>query len=621
MLFYLFFFLFSQLEYPYEILRDSIYEVYFEDGTSKRFEEAYVKILTEEGGKELKSLSIDYSPQYNRARFELIEIIHPDGKRDTIRLEDVKNIPAPPELGGTIFWGDRRLIVEIPKLTPGDIVHEITIKRGGNWLGPTGNFEKLKTPYPGYFNTIELFEDEVPIIHKVYVLRENPKKPIKFGIFNGEIKYKREVIDGIVYHVFYIDSVGGAPRERLSGSRYDRFRKLIVTNIEDFKAISIHDYELAEPNVKPDSFIFAFVDSILKGTEEDRERIERLFRFVADHIRYLGLIESETEGYEPHKASLTLKEREGVCKDKAGLLVALLRAAGFKAYYATTAVGMRIEKIPADQTNHAIVALELNPFEYIYLDPTIGARGKEFLPPSEEGQGVIVARREGDILREIPLSPPDSNGFEVDITERIAGDSSVVLLKMKAKRGFDRYTRLMFSGRSYREIVKELSGNISKKGEIKIDTIIYKDPSDYSDYYSFTVRFVRHKVLKKLRNFVIFRPYALLEDVGLWEFDYITPGKRRYPIRFSMTKKIDVREKVVLDKKYIVYAMPEEVELTLSKNPYETSLKTYSKQDSVGFSVRIGNKVFEPSEYRKLVEMKRKLEKFKDQWLILEVRE
>jgi transglutaminase-like putative cysteine protease len=69
-----------------------------------------------------------------------------------------------------------------------------------------------------------------------------------------------------------------------------------------------------------------------------------LFYFVSDKIRYLGLVETDVEGYKPHKAEIVLKHMEGVCKDKAGLLVSLLRAAGFNAYYAITGAGIRKDR-------------------------------------------------------------------------------------------------------------------------------------------------------------------------------------------------------------------------------------------------------------------------------------
>ncbi len=57
-----------------------------------------------------------------------------------------------------------------------------------------------------------------------------------------------------------------------------------------------------------------------------------LYRWVAQEIRYLGLtLETEAPDFEPHPATMTFDRRAGVCRDKAALLTAMLRMAGFEA--------------------------------------------------------------------------------------------------------------------------------------------------------------------------------------------------------------------------------------------------------------------------------------------------
>jgi transglutaminase-like putative cysteine protease len=63
-------------------------------------------------------------------------------------------------------------------------------------------------------------------------------------------------------------------------------------------------------------------------------------------------------------------DRCGVCKDKAGMLITLLRAAGFEAYPAMTMAGSRIDYIPADQFNHCVTVVKSRrDGKYHLLDP------------------------------------------------------------------------------------------------------------------------------------------------------------------------------------------------------------------------------------------------------------
>ena len=50
-------------------------------------------------------------------------------------------------------------------------------------------------------------------------------------------------------------------------------------------------------------------------------------------------IENESPGWEPHDVKLTFENRHGVCRDKAALLVAMLRLAGIEAYPVLIDVG------------------------------------------------------------------------------------------------------------------------------------------------------------------------------------------------------------------------------------------------------------------------------------------
>lgn len=49
------------------------------------------------------------------------------------------------------------------------------------------------------------------------------------------------------------------------------------------------------------------------------------------------------EGYTLHKGTMIFRDRSGVCKDKAGMLITMLRAAGFESYPAMTMAGSRID--------------------------------------------------------------------------------------------------------------------------------------------------------------------------------------------------------------------------------------------------------------------------------------
>ncbi len=623
---FLFLLLFLNSKFDYIVEIDSTFERYYDDGTSLRTEFKKIQILSEEANKKLTSLSISYTPYYNKADFQYVKIIR--GK-DTLNfdLSTILDVLAPPDLGGTIFWGQRNKIFELKDLRKGDILEYLVIKEGGNWQGPTGEKTEFKTPYPGFFNTIELFGGDVPIKKKVYVVEENPSKKIRFGIFNGSVSHRKVRNDGKVLYVFYKKGIKPTKFEPFSPSEYDLLPKLIVTNIPSWSLMSKMEFERAEPNIIPDEFIRNFSDSLCLGLSDD-EKISKLFYFVADEIRYLGLIESEFEGYEPHKASITLSKRSGVCKDKAALLASLLRAQGFKAYYATTAVGIRMENIPADQTNHAVVAIEKDDGEYIYLDPTVGSGGKDFLPASEGGQGVLVSREEGDTLRFLPLSYPEDNKIVIRVWNKLSGDTTYIFYDFTFKGGFDQQYRRF--GSYGKQALRNYFINLFKDlywGEVVIDSLSFSDPRDYSEYFKVLVYGRVVNYLLSADNLSFYKPVTLqlLETFSPGHINFIPGGRRtdlvlRFPfgieIREVLSGKSLINPLLMKEEKLGIYSISLQVR-DLQNDGVCSQDDSLFKGSEVVAKVNFYKKAYSPQEVKAMERSILNLRRFKNYWLVL----
>ncbi|MBQ9727874.1 MAG: DUF3857 domain-containing protein, partial [Kiritimatiellae bacterium] len=140
--------------------------------------------------------------------------------------------------------------------------------------------------------------------------------------------------------------------------------------------------------------------------------VRALFDFVSREVRYMGaMAESEAPGYEPHDVSLTFDNRYGVCRDKAALLVAMLRMAGIDAWPVLINVGPRKDpQVPQPYFNHAIVAADSGDpaGPYLLMDPT-SETTRSLLPEYLCEMSYLVARDEGEGIRETPPLPVEQN--------------------------------------------------------------------------------------------------------------------------------------------------------------------------------------------------------------------
>ncbi|HEY2904018.1 MAG TPA: DUF3857 domain-containing protein [Polyangia bacterium] len=117
----------------------------------------------------------------------------------------------------------------------------------------------------------------------------------------------------------------------------------------------------------------------------DREKVRAIHALVLTGTRYVGL-EFGIHGFKPYKVTQVLSRRFGDCKDKASLMVALLRAVGVDAQLVLlrTRRAGRIDPQPASLAvfDHAIVYVSKLG---IYLDGTAEFSGMDELPNQDQG--------------------------------------------------------------------------------------------------------------------------------------------------------------------------------------------------------------------------------------------
>ena len=228
--------------------------------------------------------------------------------------------------------------------------------------------------------------------------------------------------------------------------------------------------------------IKAKVDEILKGAKDELDSITRLTHWCGDEIRYSGISMGCGEGYTLHKGSMTFSDRCGVCKDKAGMLITMLRAAGFKSYAAMTMAGSRIDYIPADQFNHSVTVVKLKDGKYHLLDPTWVPFVRELWSSAEQQQQYLMGVPEGADLATTPLSPPENHFLRVTGNSELSGDGTLTgTITLTAEGQTDAGIRGMYFRYSnktqwFQNIEKDLL-KISPRAEVT--SIDYGDPMNY----------------------------------------------------------------------------------------------------------------------------------------------
>ncbi|MBW2593615.1 MAG: DUF3857 domain-containing protein, partial [Deltaproteobacteria bacterium] len=185
----------------------------------------------------------------------------------------------------------------------------------------------------------------------------------------------------------------------------------LVSTIQDWESISRWYWNLCEPNLeKITPAMRVLVAELIRNIEDPDQRIQAIFTWVSQKVRYLGLtVEKDSPGYEPHPVSMTFDQRAGVCRDKAALLAAMLRIAGLEAFPTLIMNGPKKDpEVPQPFFNHAITAVREADGSYLLMDATDENTSRMF-PSYLDNQSYLVATPAGETLLTSPVEPAEQN--------------------------------------------------------------------------------------------------------------------------------------------------------------------------------------------------------------------
>ena len=198
-------------------------------------------------------------------------------------------------------------------------------------------------------------------------------------------------------------------------------QRLLAGTVADWQTISRWYWDLCLPHINATTpKMKEKVTELVKGKKSDIEKAKAIYYYVAQQIRYMGITtEKDAPGYEPHDVKITFENKYGVCRDKAALLVSMLRIAGFKSFPVLVNVGPKMDKeVPMISFNHAITCIELTPGQYILMDPT-DESSKQLLPPYLCNKSYLVAKPKGETLKTTPIIPADKNLMRINTNGQI----------------------------------------------------------------------------------------------------------------------------------------------------------------------------------------------------------
>jgi transglutaminase-like putative cysteine protease len=392
-------------------------------------------------------LSWGYEPWSREISVVAVNVVRGDSLIP-VDVSAAHDLPAPQD---AIYWNSRVRTLQLPRLRVNDGVEVRTRSRGysyallgdGAAAGPGGaapgaagagaqgesDDGRFVPPMPGEYFDVVLFGASEPVMEKRYVLSLPADKRLHSQIYNGPLYSSTTYSADSTRYDWWTADVPAMEGEIRGPEASDRAPKVVVATVESWEAKSAWFFDVNEGQFEVTPEVQAKVDEIFREAgltnASEEKKAAALVHWVAQNIRYSGQTMGEGEGFTLHPGAMIFEQRSGVCKDLAGMLITMMRAAGMDSYGAMTMAGSRIEQVPADQFNHCVCALRKDDGSFEMYDPTWVPYMNDIWSKYETEQQYLIGDSDGEPLRTIDYSPPGESTLRVRHEASIAEDGTL----------------------------------------------------------------------------------------------------------------------------------------------------------------------------------------------------
>jgi len=379
------------------------------------------KVLTAKGVDENDVASIFYYPSVTIREFHAA-VISPQGKRSEVKKQWFFDGAA--FASYELYADTKHRSVSFPGVVPGSTIEYEYVKEIHNLF------------YLQSYTRFDL-QEKIPVRLKVLSVRAPSSLQLRFAA-QGSPEYSKEEEDGMITSRWQVRDVPALenevamppdedviPHVQIYMSAFNYEDRRIDAN--DWNGIARWSRDLSRDREVPGNEVTSKARELTAGLTDPLAKARRIYEFVQKNISYVA-IELGIGGWQPHHNGDVFRNRYGDCKDKATLLIAMLKAVGVDAnpvLILTRDEGLTNRDYPSSNFNHAIAALPQGD-GYLFMDPTSENAPFGDLPWSDQGANVLVVKADGSgDLTQTPLFPPERNRIQWLVTATLGPDGDL----------------------------------------------------------------------------------------------------------------------------------------------------------------------------------------------------
>lgn len=352
----------------------------------------------ESGVKSWQTVGSAWAPWHQERPVIRARVITPDGRVHSLDPATLGEFPMN-EDDTTLYDDRRRLAGPLPQLAVGAVAEVEIVTRETAPVHASGTLVTLSLHQP------------VPVEHTRVRVEVPEALPFRWKLAGlGPIQPQRTRENGRVRLTVELGPMEPPEdREAYSDPEAQPRPSLTFSTAPSWAAAAAGYLEITERQIAG-ADLAAWARSAMGDATDPREKINRLLARIGRTVRYTG-VEFGEAGIVPRTPAETLARGYGDCKDKAALLVALLRQAGIEARMALLGTGPGRDVDPdlpgLNHFDHAIVVVP-GP-EPLWIDVTAEYGRAGDLPFMDQGRQALVVDRGTTGLVTTPRAPSTAN--------------------------------------------------------------------------------------------------------------------------------------------------------------------------------------------------------------------
>ena len=532
---------------------DRTYVEFDRTGAYQQYGHTFVKILTDEGRDDNGSASFTFNRRYATVEVVMARVIKADGTEIVVG-DDLITEGTPPQVAAmNIFESDfREKTVVFPGLEVGDCV-EYLVRQDYEPLIKNG------------FNGIYFLQYVEPILEAAVTIVGPSELPLRYIVKDGEAEFSESTDSDRTTYTWTVNSpeviereLGMVPPRQLS-------TRLIVSTIQTWPELSRYVWEMFDEKCVADEAIRDLVAELTDGLDTEEEKITAIYHWILENVRYLGIAMDRGAFLEPHYASYTFEKEYGICRDKATLMVAMLKEIGVPAWIVACNPSHRMDtEIPTIYFEHGIVAIKDENGDYFYMDPTLEG-SRDLFPAYLGDRHVLVATEDGEDLVPVPHVPASANQGRIAdssvLSENGDIDGNVTITGVGFYEYLLRIINKNAGAEQLRMRAEQMVQSVYPGAELTDFSVT--DPDDLGEPTTITLTYHIDAYSLDADPYVLFRvpgasgAFEVLSDFLFGQM--VGLPERKYPVAIGVTLGVEETAEVVLPAGYTVENLPDSV--------------------------------------------------------------